>query len=59
LALDGSVSGASVDRGASDEALASSDFERCLLDAARKQKLPAPSSDDVELELPLAFEPVS
>jgi len=57
LKLDGGVSAASIDRTASDTALANGDFERCLLDVARKQMLPAPDSDDVELELPLAFEP--
>lgn len=57
LKLDGSVSAASIDRAASDKALANGDFERCLLDVARKQMLPAPDSDDVELELPLGFEP--
>lgn len=58
LSSSGSVAGAEVDRASSEKALTHPAFERCVLEAARRQTLPAPSGDDVQLELPLAFEPV-
>jgi outer membrane biosynthesis protein TonB len=57
LGADGRVSDARVDQTATSRSLRSAAFEKCVVDVARHETFPAPNADDVELEVPLTFEP--
>ena len=55
---DGRVTRASLLREASDKALLTDALERCVVEAAKREKLPAPiGSDDGEIRIPLTFTP--
>ena len=57
LGDDGRVSNAAIIAAESTAALQTDPFQKCVLDAARHEKFPAPKTDDEELELPLSFAP--
>ena len=57
LRKDGGIAAVEALAAESTKALLGGDFERCVIDGVRKERFPAQRSDDVELEVPLAFEP--
>jgi TonB family protein len=56
LAPDGSVSKAEVRQ--ADSGFTSKAFQSCVTEAARRQRFPASSDDETELEIPLRFDPI-
>jgi hypothetical protein len=57
-ASDGKVRSATLDRDATSKALLVDALERCVIEGAKRETLPAPSSeDDSEMQIPLTFTP--
>jgi outer membrane biosynthesis protein TonB len=57
LGDDGHVTKALIDAQQTSAALRAEPFQKCVLETARKETFPAPKGEEVELELPLVFEP--